>query len=148
MLTSIEAYSRFVYVLLDNAAIVRRHTVKLYTDSVTTGVVEGRVEFEGDLALSVFERLDFERGRILFYSYEIYRGDELLTWYDPQPHPDDPALASTHPHHKHVLPDIKHHRIPASGISFSEPNLPAILNEVESPIGVNTPYSPGACDRG
>ncbi|MBI3360772.1 MAG: hypothetical protein HY023_06640 [Chloroflexi bacterium] len=132
MLASIESYSRFVYARLDNAASIRRHTVRLYTDSAATGVLEGRVEFEGDLALSVFERLDFGRSRILFYSYEIYRGDELLTWYDPQPHPDDPSLASTHPHHKHVPPDIKHHRIPAPGISFSEPNLPVLISEVEA----------------
>jgi hypothetical protein len=104
----------------------------LYTDSVTTGVVEGRIEFDKDLTLSVFERLDFARGRILFYSYEIYRGGELVQWYDPQPHPDVPELARTHPHHKHGPPDIKHHRVPAPGISFSEPNLPTILAEVSS----------------
>lgn len=132
MLTSVESYSRFIYVLIDNIPSVRRHTIKLYTDSVTTGVVEGRIEFDRDLALGVFERLDFARGRILFYSYEIYRGEELLIWYDPQPHPDDPTLASTYPHHKHIHPDIKHNRIRAPGISFSEPNLPSILAEIGS----------------
>ena len=132
MLTSIESYSRFVYVLIDNMPSVLQHTIKLYTDSVTTGIIEGRIEFEEDLALAVFERLDFARGQILFYSYEIYRGDELVKWYDPQPHPNIPTLASTHPHHMHIPPDIKHNRIPAPGISFSKPNLPAILTEVES----------------
>ena len=52
-------------------------------------------------------------------------------WYDPQPHPDQPALASTHPHHKHVLPDIKHHRVPAPGLRFDGPNLPLLIEEVE-----------------
>ena len=132
MLTSIEAYSRFVYVLIDNMPSVLQHTIKLYTDSVTTGIIEGRIEFEEDLALAVFERLDFARGQILFYSYEIYRGGELVKWYDPQPHPNIPELSSTHPHHMHTPPDIKHNRIPAPGISFSKPNLPAILTEVES----------------
>jgi len=40
-------------------------------------------------------------------------------------------LASTHPHHKHIQPDIKHHRVPAPGISFSQPNLPFLIEEIE-----------------
>ena len=132
MLASIEAYSRFVYVLIDNMRSVLQHTIKLYTDSITTGVLEGRIEFEEDLALVVFERLDFARGKILFYSYEIYRADELVQWYDPQPHPNIPTLASTHPLHMHIPPDIKHNRVPAPGISFSEPNLPTVLAKIKS----------------
>jgi len=42
-----------------------------------------------------------------------------------------PDLASTHPHHKHIQPDIKHHRVPAPGISFSQPNLPFLIEEIE-----------------
>jgi hypothetical protein len=40
-------------------------------------------------------------------------------------------LASTHPHHKHLPPDIKHHRVPAPGLSFTEPNLPFLIREIE-----------------
>jgi hypothetical protein len=47
------------------------------------------------------------------------------------PHPNDPTLASTLPHHKHIPPDIKHHRIPATEMSYNRPNLPAIINEIE-----------------
>ena len=47
-------------------------------------------------------------------------------------YPDQPALASTHPHHKHVPPDIKHNRIPAPEISFEHPNLPFIIAEIEN----------------
>lgn len=50
---------------------------------------------------------------------------------ESQPHPDDEGLASTHPHHKHVSPDIKHNRIPAPGLSFSGPNLPFLIEEIE-----------------
>jgi hypothetical protein len=50
--------------------------------------------------------------------------------YDPQPHPDDPNLASTHPHHKHIPPDIKRHRVPAPDISFQQPNLPFLIEEI------------------
>ena len=54
--------------------------------------------------------------------------------YDPQPHPNDPTLASTAPHHKHVPPDIKHHRIPAPGLSFDRPNLPLLIEEIERAV--------------
>ena len=35
-------------------------------------------------------------------------------------------------HHKHVPPDIRHHRIPAPGMSFVVPNLPGLLREIET----------------
>jgi hypothetical protein len=44
---------------------------------------------------------------------------------------DDLMLASTHPHHKHIFPDIKHHRVPAPGLSFDRPNLPVLIAEIE-----------------
>jgi hypothetical protein len=66
------------------------------------------------------------------YGYEVWQGSEKLYWYDSQPHPDDPALQRTHPHHKHVPPDIKHNRIPAPEMDFARPNLPALIREIES----------------
>jgi hypothetical protein len=30
-----------------------------------------------------------------------------------------------------LQPDIKHNRIPAPGFSFSEPNLPRLIEEIE-----------------
>ena len=46
--------------------------------------------------------------------------------------PDPLASASVHtnPHHKHVPPDIKHHRIPAPDLSFTRPNLPFLIEEI------------------
>ena len=41
------------------------------------------------------------------------------------------TLASTFPHHKHIPPDIKHNRIPAPEISFTQPNLPVLIQEIE-----------------
>jgi len=61
----------------------------------------------------------------------VSRGGDILYWYDPQPHPEDLILAETHPHHKHVEPDIKRNRIPAPGLSFTRPNLPFIIEEIE-----------------
>jgi hypothetical protein len=37
----------------------------------------------------------------------------------------------THPHHKHIPPGIKHHRVPAPGLSFDSPNLPFLIQEIE-----------------
>jgi len=76
------------------------------------------------------EDIDFDASLVTSYGYEIYRGDERLYWYDDFPHPQDSSLASTFPHHKHVPPDIKRHRIPATGLSFSQPNLPNIIEEI------------------
>jgi Family of unknown function (DUF6516) len=77
------------------------------------------------------EELDFDAGLITSYGYVVYRGADRLFWYDDFPHPNDPNLASTFPHHKHVLPDIKHNRIPAAEMSFTRPNLPALIQEIE-----------------
>jgi hypothetical protein len=96
-------------------------------------VLRGSVEFSGGYRLVVREKLSFaySAGAIKSYGYEVWLGNELLYWYDSQPHPNDPTLASTDPHHKHVPPNIKHHRIPAPGLSFSQPNLPFLIAEIE-----------------
>lgn len=64
----------------------------------------------------------------------MYQGEERLYWYDDFPHPNDPTLASTFPHHKHVPPDIKRNRVPAREMSFIHPNLPVIIQEIEELI--------------
>ncbi len=87
--------------------------------------------------LRVREELDFEASLITSYGYEVYLGEDRLYWYDDFPHPHDPALASTHPHHKHIHPDIKHHRVPAEEIKFTRPNLEIIIQEIELLIKVD-----------
>jgi len=44
-------------------------------------------------------------------------------------------LTSTHPHHKHLPPDIKRHRVPAPEMSYVQPNLPALIREIEALAG-------------
>ena len=44
------------------------------------------------------------------YCQASYPNKEKLYRYDSFPHPNDPSLASTDPHHKHIPPDIKRHR--------------------------------------
>jgi hypothetical protein len=33
-----------------------------------------------------------------------------------------------------VPPDLKHHRVPAPGLSFESPNLPLIIQEIEQEL--------------
>ena len=129
-LKSLQAYSRFVAESLDQANVTRS-TVVVWSDSPYTGLAEGEVFFANGLRLRMREEVDFDAGLIISYGYEVYRGEERLYWYDDFPHPDDPSLAETLPHHKHVPPDLKHHRIPAPNMSFMRPNLPALIEEIE-----------------
>ena len=100
----------------------------------TTGTAEGEAWFKGNLRLRMREELDFDAALITSYAYEVYRGDEKLYWYDDVPHPQDPSLASTFPHHQHIPPEIKRNRVPAPSISFTRPNLPVLIQEIEALI--------------
>ncbi len=124
-------YERWLYAIPATFASVHSSTLRFFTTSATTGVVQGIIFFHSGHELRISELIDFAAGDILDYGYEVWWGGEKLYWYDPQPHPDDPALASTHPHHRHIPPDIKHHRIPAPEISFTQPNLPFLIREIE-----------------
>jgi hypothetical protein len=130
-LQSLTGYSHFVADLL-NRPSVQRSTVAVLSASRYTGIAEGEVFFSNGIRLRLREELDFDAGLITSYGYEIYRGTERLYWYDDFPHPNDPDLVATFPHHKHVPPDIKRHRIPAPDLSFTHPNLPKLIYEIES----------------
>ncbi|MEP7359877.1 MAG: DUF6516 family protein, partial [Anaerolineales bacterium] len=84
--------------------------------------------------------VDFKVGRIQSYAYTVWRGDDKLGWFDPSPPGQDPALAETFPHHYHDLSSGADQRRPASGLSFVQPNLPALLNHC---LVLDTPL-PGA----
>jgi len=46
---------------------------------------------EEQRAMNLFQSLrDYED-----YGYELWRNHEKLAWYDAQPHPNDPELATT-----------------------------------------------------
>ncbi len=125
------AYSKLIYSLQDRYACIQRSTLVLAMIGSTMAKLEGQIAFAADVTLDVWELVDFDVRRILDYSYEVYKAGEQILWHDPFEHPHIPELASTHPHHKHVPPDIKHHRLPAPGISFVEPNLPFLIAEIE-----------------
>jgi hypothetical protein len=132
-LTTLAEYEVFVYSLQDRFPAILRTTLTVVHRGKNVAEVRGDVEFEGGVRLGVREylRFDLRPPRILQYSYEARRGNEKLYWYDSQPHPTDPTLAATHPHHKHIPPDIKHHRVPAPELSFTRPNLPFLIGEIE-----------------
>ena len=131
MLPSFSEYCALVAQLPDQFTSIRSSTLQAHTIGPFAAEVEGQVFFESGYVLDVWELLDLSAHTIHHYSYELRRAEERIWWYDPQSHPDDPTLASTDPHHKHIQPDIKHHRVPASEISFARPNLPFLIQEVE-----------------
>jgi hypothetical protein len=107
-----EAYERFIYSLAATHPEIQSSTLHLYTNSPTTCLVRGSIWFRNGLELRVFEYLDFSDGELLDYRYALLQGEDPVRWYDSQPHPGVPDLASTFPHHLHELPDIKHNRKP------------------------------------
>lgn len=130
-LESLAEYSLFVAEQLDRST-VERSTVMIWSESPYTGIAQGEVFFKGGLRLRLRQELDFDACLITAYGYEVYKEDQRLYWYDDFPHPSDQALAATHPHHKHVPPDIKHNRVPAPEMSFTRPNLPILVREIEA----------------
>jgi hypothetical protein len=130
-----EDYELFLYTLIEQFVSVRSSTVVFIRRGATLARVVGELYFEHNIWL-VRERVLYHRLPLVldWYGYEVWQGQEKLCWYDSQPHPNDPNLASTHPHHKHIPPDIKHNRIPAPTMSFTRPNLPALILEIEELI--------------
>jgi hypothetical protein len=131
-LQSLSEYEHFVYTLSQHFASIRSSALTVIRRGSTIALLTGTVELVGGYRLVAREKLSFADGPgvIVGYGYEVWRGEQLLYWYDSQPHPDDPALSETHPHHKHVPPEIKHHRIPAPGLSSDQPNLPFLIQEI------------------
>lgn len=122
-------YEQLVYSLEESHPRVVSSTLRLYSTSALTAVVEGELTLSTGLMLRVFEVLDFKARRIRNYSYAVYREGVKICWYDAQPHPEIPKLATTFPHHLHEEPDIKHNRHPAPGISFESPNLLQLVED-------------------
>jgi hypothetical protein len=149
-----ETYERFLYTLTAQYPNIKSSTLVYIPSGAYFGRVEGFLLFDAHVVLCVLEHLTFlVHGEIEHYGYEVSRSrlffeqlvelsatayctptyphKEKLYWYDSFSHPHDPSLTTTDPHHKHIPPDIKHHRVPAPEISFTKPNLPFLIQEVE-----------------
>lgn len=128
-----EDYELFLYTLPEQFPSITHSSLSFIRIGATLARVAGELNFDHNLRLTIRQRIVYDRlpAVIDWYGYEVWRGAEKLYWYDSQPHPDDPTLQSTYPHHKHIPPDIKHNRSPAPHMSFSRPNLPFLLAEIE-----------------
>jgi len=132
-LRSADDYELFIYTLVERYWSIQSSTVVFERRGTSLARVAGELVLQQGFRIVVRERDVFDRSpaTIEWYGYEVWQEEQKLYWYDSQPHPDDPTLQSTHPHHKHVPPNIKHNRVPAPAMSFTRPNLPAIIKEVE-----------------
>ncbi len=151
-LGSPNTYSLFIHQLPYDYPAVIHSALAYILLGVKIGKVTGMIFFPNNIILCVQEFLNFELQVIEGYGYEVsqarisdeklppakeycrasYSGKEKYWWYDSFPHPNDPLLASTDQHHKHILPDIKHHRIPAPNLTFTAPNLSFLIEEILS----------------
>jgi hypothetical protein len=138
MLSSIVEYSFLVCSIPDTYEFVTHSTLTLWEIDDQRAILKGEVFFAGNIRLRVLEAVNLRKGMIEEYGYEIYRETEKLYWYDSWSHPDDPTLASTHPHHKHIPPNIKRHRVPAPELSFTRPNLPFLIREIGRLLAAET----------
>ena len=131
---SLREYEEYVYTLRRQFASIWQSTLVLIPRGRRIAILQGDILFAHGFRISIRERLSDEMGRVMIeaYVYEIWLDSEKISWYDAQPHPDNAELQSTFPHHKHIPPDIKHHRVPAPGISFEQPNLWQLIGEIES----------------
>lgn len=135
-LQSLRDYEEYVYTLRQRFPVISRSTLVIVRRGKRTALLQGEIVCAEGYRITLKERLSCDNEQVVIedYGYEIWRNTQKLAWYDAQPHPNDPTLASTYPHHKHIPPDIKHHRIPAPDISFMRSNLESLLREVQSLI--------------
>lgn len=130
---SLRDYEEFVYTLPQRFSTIVYSTLIVIRRGGRMVTVSGEIVLPQGYRLVVKERLTFDAGPLVLrrYGYEGWRGNEKLYWYDSQPHPNDPTLSATHPHHKHIPPNIKRHRVPAPELSFNKPNLAFLIQEIE-----------------
>lgn len=131
-----EDYEYYIYSLKNSSKYIKQSSLIFIRRGVSLAKVEGELIFKNGYRIVIRERIIFDRlpAIIDWYGYEIWNRDKKLYWYDSQPHPKDTNLKSTHPHHKHIPPDIKHNRIPAPKMNFIQPNLNYLISEIEGLI--------------
>ncbi|MCD4737719.1 MAG: DUF6516 family protein [Anaerolineae bacterium] len=129
---SLRDYEEYVYTLQQHFPAIQRSTLVVVQRGKRVAVLQGELTFAQGYRITIRERLSFDTDpvELEFYGYELWHGADKWAWYDAQPHPNDPTLASTYPHHKHIPPHIKRNRIPAPNMSFVRPNLPALIREI------------------
>jgi hypothetical protein len=135
---SLTKYEAFIYGLQRQYPKITGSTLVVKRHGNYWAEVEGVLHFAGNYTALVREVVDFSKNNFIKrYGYLVKKDDEIMYWYNSQEHPNEPALQVSHPHHKYIPPNIKHHRIPTKELSFQEPNLPFLIQElirqIESP---------------
>jgi len=130
---SLRDYEEHVYTLSQQFPSIERSTLVIIQRGKRTALLQGEIVFAKGYRITLKERLSCDDDPVVLedYGYEFWQDNEKLAWYDAQPHPNDLILASTFPHHKHTPPDMKHHRIPAPNMSFTQPNLSHLIQEIQ-----------------
>lgn len=133
---SLRDYEEFIYTVHQLFPSVKNSALVVVPRGKRTAVLRGQLIFECGYRITIQERLSFDIDTVVIesYGYEIWHNSDKTAWYDSQPHPNIPELAVNHPHHKHIPPNIKRNRIPAPMLSFTKPNLPVLINEIETLI--------------
>lgn len=104
MLPGFATYCHLIADLPRQFPSIQTSTLTVYTIGPFVAEIEGQLCFEEGYVLDVWELIDFSTSLIRSYSYAVDCFGERMWWYDSQSHPDDPTLAATHPHHKHIHP--------------------------------------------
>lgn len=133
-LQSLQSYEEFLYTLRERHPSIQSSTLILVRRGKQVAIVHGEIIFARGFRITARERLSSDIGQVVIesYGYELWSGIDKAAWYDSQPHPNDQKIASTFPHHKHVPPDIRNHRIPAPHIRFDLPNIEVLIQEIEA----------------
>ncbi|MBT9149251.1 MAG: hypothetical protein DDT28_00673 [Dehalococcoidia bacterium] len=130
---SLRDYEEFVYTLRQQFPSIQGSALVIVQRGKRMATLQGEITFAQGYRITLKERLSLDEGPVVIedYGYEFWHKGDKVTWYDAQPHPDEPILTKSYPHHQHVPCDMKHHRIPAPKMSFTQPNLPALIREIE-----------------
>jgi hypothetical protein len=133
---SLDDYEEYIYTLPQKFPSIKTSNLVVIRRGRRVAKLQGELTFARGYRVTISERLSHESDGLVIetYGYELWHNAKKIGWYDSQPHPNDPTLASSHPHHKHILPDIKKNRIPAPSMSFNRPNLPVLMAEIETLI--------------
>ena len=134
---SLHDYEEYIYTLQQQYPAIKASNLVVIRRGKLVARLQGELIFEEGYRITISERLSQETDGVVIeaYGYELWHHSHKISWYDSQPHPNEASLASSHPHHKHVPPNIKRNRIPAPQMSFERPNLPELIQEIEDLIG-------------
>jgi hypothetical protein len=121
---------------------ITKSNLRVRNAGAPTAIIDGELHFPSNLRLRVIEAIDFKASRIQAYAYTLWQGDAKLGWFDSTPLSQEPHLAENFPHHYHDLSSGEEQRAAAPALSFTSPNLPAVINfclQVIQPVPPSVP---------